>query len=60
VATEFYGGRPLPTKRVFDLVVLTFLLLKPAVGLIKTAAPRWSSESSGVMETIGDAVQVAL
>jgi hypothetical protein len=41
-------------------MVLTFLLLKPAVGLVKTAAPRWSGESQGVMGTIGDAVQVAL
>ena len=50
----------MPTKRVFDLTLLTILLAHPAVGLLRCAARRWSGESQGVMGTIGDAVQVAL
>lgn len=47
-------------RKTFDLIVLVGLLMKPAVGLVKMAAPRWSKESQGAMATIGDAVQVAL
>lgn len=50
----------MPTRRVFDLVVLTTLLLHPAVGLVRMASRRWSNDSNGVMGTVGDAVQVAL
>ena len=50
----------MPTKRIFDLVVLTTLLLHPAVGLVRINARRWSRESTGPMGTVGDAVQVAL
>ena len=47
-------------RRTFDLIVLTIILMKPAEGLVKMAARRWSCDSDGVMGTIGDAVQVAL
>lgn len=49
-----------PTKKVFDLVLITSLLLHPAVGLIKMSARRWSKESTGALATVGDAVAVAL
>lgn len=48
------------SRRTFDLIVLTIILMKPAEGLVKMAARRWSRDSDGVMGTIGDAVQVAL
>lgn len=50
----------MPTKRVFDLTLLTILLAHPAIGLVRIAARRWSNESAGAMGTIGDAVQAAL
>ena len=50
----------MPTKRIFDLVVLTTLLLHPAVGLVRISSRRWSRDSDGVMGVVGDAVQVAL
>jgi hypothetical protein len=48
------------TRRTFDLIVLTVILLRPAEGLVKMAARRWSQTSDGAMGTIGDAVQVSL
>ena len=50
----------MPTKRIFDLVVLTTLLLHPAIGLVRINARRWSQESDGAMGTLGDAGQVSL
>jgi len=50
----------MPTKRIFDLVVLTTLLLHPAIGLVRVRSRAWSKESDGVLGTIGSAVQVAL
>ena len=47
-------------RRTFDLIILTVILMKPAEGLVKMAARRWSRDSTGAMGTIGDAVQVAL
>lgn len=47
-------------RRTFDLIILTIILAKPAEGLVKMAARRWSQDSTGPMGTIGDAVQVAL
>jgi hypothetical protein len=47
-------------RRTFDLIVLTVILLRPAEGLVKMAARRWSQESNGAMGTVGDAIQVAL
>ena len=48
------------TRRTFDLIILTVILLRPAEGLLKMASKRWSAESTGPMGVIGDAVQVAL
>jgi len=50
----------MPTKRIFDLVVLSSLLLHPAVGLLKMSARRWSRESSGMVQNLGDALVVGL
>ena len=52
----------MPTKRIFDLTVLTILLTKPAFGLAKMAARRWSAQypEGSALETVGDAIQVAL
>jgi len=49
-----------PTKKVFDLVLITSILLHPALGLIKMSSRRWSRESTGAVSTIGDAVGVIL
>jgi len=50
----------MPTKRTFDLVVLTSLLLNPAVGLLRMSARRWSRENAGATGRLGDALVVAL
>lgn len=47
-------------RRTFDLIILTVILMRPAEGLVKMAARRWSRDSDGPMGTIGDAIQVAL
>lgn len=49
----------MPTKRVFDLVVLTGLLLKPAVGLVKLWAARHSTHE-GLDGVVAQAVAVTL
>jgi len=49
-----------PTKKVFDLVLITSLLLHPALGLIKMSSARWSRENDGALGTVGDAVAVIL
>jgi len=50
----------MPTKRIFDLVIITSLLLHPAVGLLKMSARRQAREGEGVMATVGEALVVAL
>lgn len=50
----------MPTKRIFDLVIITGLLLHPAVGLVRMASRRWISESDATMGTVGAAALVAL
>ena len=51
----------MPTKRVFDMVVLTVILLHPAVGLLRMSARRWSRENDGTpLGVVGRAVEVAL
>lgn len=49
----------MPTKRIFDLIVITGLLLHPAVGLVKIAARRWQRESNGPMGTLAGAIAVS-
>ncbi len=51
----------MPTRRTFDLVIITALLLHPAVGLVKMAARRWDREQvGGGAAQIGRALEVAL
>ncbi len=50
----------MPTKRVFDLTLLTILLAHPAFGLLRMAARRWQTEGDGPLSVVGDAVSVAL
>jgi hypothetical protein len=47
-------------RKVFDLIIVVGLLLKPATGLARMGARRWSRDSNGPMEVIGDAVQIGL
>ena len=49
-----------PSKKIFDLVLIVVLLAKPAIGLLKMGARRWSNESNGALGVLGDAVQVGL
>ena len=50
----------MPTKRIFDLVVLTSLLVPTALGLVRMASRRWSDEANegSALELAGDALQV--
>ena len=48
------------TKKTFDLALLVVLLAHPALGLVRSAARRWTSDDTGALSTIGQAVAVAL
>lgn len=48
------------TKKTFDLALLVVLLSKPAFGLVKMASRRWVNETTGPINTIGQAAQMAL
>lgn len=48
----------MPTKRTFDLIILTGIFLHAALALPRMAARRWTKESDGIMGTIGAAVGV--
>jgi len=50
----------MPTKRIFDLVLWVALLAHPAVGLVKLEGRRLAREASGAVQTLGEAVTVAL
>lgn len=50
----------MPTKRTFDLLVITLLLSKPAFGLIRMYAARAAREESGVESTVASAALVVL
>jgi hypothetical protein len=51
----------MPSKKTFDLVIITSLLLHPAVGLLKMSARRWSRESNNaVVSTLGTALTIGL
>lgn len=50
----------MPTKRIFDVVILTSLLLQPAVGLLKLEMRRHARESEGTLGNMGRALVVAL
>lgn len=47
----------MPTKRIFDMVIIVTLLARPAFGLVKMAAARHSTHP-GLLGTAGQAVQV--
>lgn len=60
MASELYG-EPMPTKRIFDLTVLTIILVHPAVGLLRMSARRWKREyADSPLGIVGSAVEVAL
>ena len=50
----------MPTKRIFDLVVITSLLMHPAVGLARLEARRLARENEGVSGKVGRALAVGL
>ena len=50
----------MPSKRIFDLVLVTTLLAAPAVGLGRMAARRWAREGNGAMSRIGASLVVSL
>ena len=49
----------MPTKRMFDLALLVVVLAKPAEGLLKIAARRWTREKSGAVQLVGQMVEVS-
>lgn len=49
-----------PTKRVFDLIIVSGVLLIPAFGLLRMAAKRWVSESTAIKGEVGQAVQLVI
>lgn len=51
------GGTGLPTKRIFDLIVITGLALHLAWGgLVKPFGRRWASQKQGVASVVGEAL----
>ena len=48
------------SKKGFDLIVITALLLHPTVGLLKMAARRLATETTGMTNTLGQAIQIGL
>jgi hypothetical protein len=50
----------MPTKRTFDLIIITVLLVHPAVGLLRMSARRWNAENEGPLGIVGGAVEAAL
>ena len=52
--------KAMPTKRVFDLVLITTLLLHPAIGLVRMSSRRWAREEDGMKSKLGQALVVSL
>jgi len=50
----------MPTKRIFDLALLTALLVTPATGLVRMASRRWARENGGVLGSVGASLAVAI
>lgn len=48
----------MPTKRIFDLFIISGLFLNAALAIPRMAARRWVGESNGIMGTIGAAIGV--
>lgn len=53
-------GDVMPTKRMFDLVVITTLLMHPVIGAAKLSARRAAVEGTGVRKTVGTTLGVFL
>jgi hypothetical protein len=49
-----------PTKRTFDLIIVTGILLIPTFGLLRMAAKRWVTESTAIKGEVGHAVQLVI
>lgn len=49
----------MPTKRTFDLIIATGVLLLPAFGLARMAAKRWKRQT-GVLGTVGQATELVI
>ncbi len=49
----------MPTKRTFDLIIITGVLLIPAFGLVRMAAARWKAQP-GIVGDVGRATEIVL
>lgn len=47
----------MPTKRTFDMVIITVVLLTVTIKVAKAAAYRWHGSSTGFLGTLGKAVK---
>jgi hypothetical protein len=50
----------MPTKRIFDLALLTVILGAPALGLVNMALRRHLKESDGALATVAEAAGILL
>ena len=50
----------MPTKRIFDLIVLVTLFMHPAVGLARLEVRRLANENDGALGNVGSALAVGL
>jgi hypothetical protein len=49
-----------PTKRIFDLMVISVLLMHPAIGLVRLESRRLARENDGALGSLGRALAVGL
>ena len=45
---------------MFDLIIITGVLLIPTFGLLRMAAKRWRGESTGIKGEVGSAVELVI
>jgi hypothetical protein len=50
----------MPTKRIFDLVMIGGLLLHAGLIPLRMSARRWAREETGALGTAGKVVQIGL
>lgn len=50
----------MPTKRIFDLVLLTIILGTPALGLVNMSLRRHLREGDGALATVAEAAGILL
>jgi hypothetical protein len=48
-----------PTKRTFDLIIITGILLIPGFGLLRMAAKRWA-QHTGIEGELGRATELVI